>query len=151
MKTMKIPTFDKFLSLLRNINIENLIDLNRKDIDFRDISLYIYHVKNYLSKYFFVNKNFIFNIIDSLNNLENKDINFSNKTIYLDYYKYIFSSKFVEGKNPTFDEFLSLLQNISIDNLKDLKQKYQDFSNKTIEIKGLDSNEDFNLYNMRNI
>jgi hypothetical protein len=148
MKIMKIPTFDKFLTLLRNINLENFIDLNRKDLDKRDITLYLYHVNNYLSKFFFVNKNFMFYILDSINNL-NKDINFKDKTIYLDYYKYISSGKFVDGKNPTFDEFLSLLHNISTDNLNDLKKKYNDFSNKTMYIK--EDQKDLSLYNMRNI
>jgi len=128
-KALESFTLDEYMFILSNINIKNLIDLRKKNVDFSDITLYVHHINKYLNKnMYFVHKKFIISLLNSLLSIKTKNINFSDKTIYLEYYKYIFSGKFSLAShvnNPSFDEFKSLLDEFSLDDFEYLKKKYQ--------------------------
>ena len=111
---MKSFTIHKYMYILSNINIKKIRDLQGRDVNLRDITLYLYHVNKYLNKNLhFINKDFISNILDSISSSEN--------AIYIDYYKYILSAEFV--KKPTFNDFLALLNNLNADQLDYLKER----------------------------
>lgn len=134
-KALKSFNLKEYMFILSNINIKNLIDLRKKNVDFRDITLYINHINKYLNKnLYFVHKKFIISLLNSLLSKKTRNINFSDKTIYLEYYKYIFSGKFSHAShvnNPSFDEFKSLLDEFSVDDFEYLKKKYQYYNTLT--------------------
>nr|YP_010620803.1 hypothetical protein PN052_mgp13 [Pseudofabraea citricarpa]WAX38814.1 ribosomal protein S3 [Pseudofabraea citricarpa] len=129
---MKSFTIHKFFYILSNINIKSKIDLSsqkkRRDVNLRDITLYLYHVNKYLNKNLhLVHKDFLFKLLDSLFEFKRNNLNYSENAIYIDYYKYLFSGEFVN--KPSFDDFLTLLDNFDdADQLELLKAKYGYFS-----------------------
>lgn len=122
-REMKSFTIHKFFYILSNINIKSKIDLNKRDINLRDITLYLYHVNKYLNKNLhFLHKDFLFKLMDSLTELNRNNLNYSENAIYIDYYKYLFSGEFVN--KPSFEDFLTLLDNLNADDLDSLKDKF---------------------------
>lgn len=122
-KKMKSFTIHKFLYILSNINIKSKINLKKRDINLRDITLYLYYVNKYLNKNLhFLHKDFLFKLMDSLTDLNRSNLNYSENAIYIDYYKYLISGEFVN--KPSFEDFLTLLDNLNANDLDFLKDKF---------------------------
>lgn len=137
-KEIKSFTLNNYLFLLCNIDIKNIVDLNKKNVDKRDITLYLSYINKYLNKNLhLVHKNFLINLIGSLFNLKTSKINYSENPIYIDYYRYLFSGEFSYGNNPSFDDFLTLLDIFSVKELESLKDKYKYYNSiDKLKIKG---------------